>query len=987
MNTFIRLLLAISFGVSLHATTIVPGTAGATQNQSFTTAIKATAFNRASGSFYAGITAGSSLPTIYKAKRATNSAPSSFSAIESLSPQVVDTIEFIALATSFTNTIPNIGYVTLNTTSTTPLTQTFVSIINDAGTQGASSATLFDASGAVNVDGLPIQGIVGLTANIGYLFAAVTSYSLTTSTLFGQPNSGIAIININETPIPNSTQATLALQQLPANIGDNGIKAAEFDITIQPLNLPSVSVNNPLFYDYQITNTNLDFIWDDPLQRMYIPITLQINPANNGNLGGRSIAMGIVDSGGHLTIRAIAPDSAFTLDTFNQIIGLEKSMTDVTQPIITANKVRVMHCTTGPSYLIVNGDIQRDTNPIIDNSINNTIYALPLVDLQNPIDPVQGTLAKASVALVDHKFQTPATASGDLALNTDKAAMVGTGPLPILASTKIGDLFVTGDTVYVSLVNDPSTEEDTGILYSQALFDTTGKVCGWTQWSRRAFPIDGFPAQTILGSTNRMAVDAETGVVWAEDGRYQQTVSMTSWDAPFLSTTYLASLLNQTFGPIGGSTSVLDLDQSTFATTSGTGTLYRYALFGGKGKVAFAVTSEAQTTQPNSPQAVTTDFSQPGYFVVTTVPTTASINVLEYAHQNPGTAQNYFFAGAQDGLYVFGNDAVGNGFDVNALGLLNAAPFIGHNWNKISSSVIPGAIVDIKTTGAALYVLAYSTTTANPMQSTLYLIPFQSDISTMFASGNITTIAQTGTGVFSSTALFTSLQIIMTNLYNNNASEEQIVLTTSQGLYQSNRLGGVQGATSQTDAAWQLIGADSSYYNGSAAVDNTQRLYYLTGAQNTPSKAWPFAFQSPTIARMYNRSKWTQVEGSTGSADFAFIPRFFNASVNNHEFATLPLTTYFWSDGARRIAIITQAQTNCSGTPKLGIVGKSTQTCPASYLFSLPFNVGEWHIAGLSGQELDASILNSIQKFNWIKDIGATGIILAGTNTGVVALE
>ena len=644
-----------------------------------------------------------------------------------------------------------------------------------------------------------------------------------------------------------------------------------------------------------------------------------------------------------------------------------------------------MHCSTGPSYLIINGDIASTPN------VNNLFYAIPLVDLGSPLNITQGTIADKNQFLINGKFTIPATTPFQMTFNTDLAAIIGGSPLPSDPTRPlVSDIVVLDDTVYVSLTSTTGPLNETGILYSQAQFDQTGKIHSWTPWTRRAFPYNGFVnSQSIFGPVLFFDVDAVTGSLWAVNGNgaTPTTVVMTAWDAPettlapqipnYTVNVSLTAELNKQFGT-NPCTSVLDLDQSTAGFTNGALSYpYRYALFGGIGSVTFAVTSQAFNNTINSPQEVTVDYSQPGYLLATTVPTCLPITVMEYARQLPGTIDNYFFAGAADGLYVFDN-GLGGSFDANSLGLLNAYPFIGHNWIKIDPTLMPGAILDIKTSGLALYVLTYTTSPTTPMQTTIYSIDFQPTVGAMFTASNIVTIAQSGTDVFSSVSLFTGMQIINPS---NNA--DQLVITTNVGLYRSAKIGGVQAAISQTDANWQLIGTTTPYFNGIAAVDNAS----LVGSFST--KVWPFAFQSPTTAMIFNRSIWNQVCGTVSGAPYNFVPSFFNASDTSGAFATLPLTQYFWSDGGRRLAVTNPMKSvpACTNVRKTGVVCSPPQKCPSQQLFCLPFNTQEWAISGTSAQILSNSILDNYQRFYWIKDIGTTGILMVGTNSGVVALE
>ena len=248
------------------------------------------------------------------------------------------------------------------------------------------------------------------------------------------------------------------------------------------------------------------------------------------------------------------------------------------------------------------------------------------------------------------------------------------------------------------------------------------------------------------------------------------------------------------------------------------------------------------------------------------------------------------------------------------------------------------------------------------MQSTVYRVPFQPTITAMFAPANIITIAQTGTGVFSSIFSFNGMQIISTATH---GSTEQLVLTTNNGLYQSTRIGGVQNAINQSDAAWTVIANSNFYYNGIAGVDNAS----IPVAP--PSTVWPF-YIADTGSQTFDQSILQQLSGSSDSIPFAFVPPLFNSNEQaiDPAFATVPLFVNFWSDGNRRLMTISNIE---------------SALLPEE-LFSLPFNTIEWDINNTDECFLSDPVLNEIIDIYWIKQIGVSGQLLVGTDDGIVAL-
>jgi len=661
-----------------------------------------------------------------------------------------------------------------------------------------------------------------------------------------------------------------------------------------------------------------------------------------GPSGGRSVIVASVDTDGVITFEDIAPDSAFVVgDPNNRMVGV----LDVVPRSLAINKVRTMHTSTGPSYLIINGG---------DGTIattGNLFFALPLVD--DPVnDPTaQGTLADPNSALVNFKFVVPATNNSQLPASTDPAVMIGDGPAPFEPSITPFDIDVLGDTVYISINAPQSSLNESGIIYSQAMFDENGKILRWTPWTKKAFP-----ATVAKSGVSFFAVDALTARVWALDNA-KTTMFLTTWDKPTTPLSALTPALNNAMPE--AVTAVLDLDQSTRGFNSNVASpLSRYALFGTDNEVVFTRVSQAVTSSLNSPQVVTTDYTLASNLLVTSLPPNASqVQALEYARQLPGAGDDYFFAGTQMGLYVFSVGGVG--FDASTLGALNAAPFSTGSW-QLAPNLI-GSVIDIKTTGNALYVL---TQRVGTQPATLYLIPFAPTVATMFAPGNINVLAQAGVGIFSNIVTFNAIQIISTMP---DGSTEQIVLATNNGLYMTSRAGGIQQSTSvQANAGWALIPTTTHYYSGIGAMDNAS----IPVA--SPSTVWPFYISDPCKIGIFDSSIIQQLAGTMDAGPFNFVPPFFNSiETMNPAFANLPLISYFWSDGARRLMIIDNIQSSCG----------------FDQILSLPFNTLLWDIPTVDDAVIEDPVVNSTPDMYWIKQIGITGILLVGTNMGVIALE
>lgn len=1004
------LILALSSHVTT-ATVIAQGNTAYPITDTFLTSVLAKVYDHPTGTFVVSTAPETPTPsgsTFFTLATATRTFGVENPLFKAIAPAAFDSsdITMLALATSRGNTAPNIAFVTQETTANANT----VNIISITGSIHASSSTLNDASNGLNMNGSTTFGVTSIAANRSFIYAAVLpNNSVIASPIFGEQGSGIAVVSITQ---PNANSITL--EQVAAIPGDAGIKAIPLNNTTPAVLIEGAVNMNPnsrpsLYPAASPYNTPYQYplmVWDDQLQRLYIGYDLHTNNIDYVNSGGRSVVTaGITDPDGTLAFFPIAPDSAFVSNDQNNIIGVilteycaahcyppdcypadcyfdqypycepegcykEEHCVSAYCPELdlSVNRIAVLHASTGPSYLIVNGGNGTRAQT------GNLIFALPLVDVGDPTNPIQGTLANVNSALTNGKFTIPALVNADLATHTDPAAMVGAGPFPFDADNALSDLVVVGDTVYASSREPQSTTDEVGIFYSQALFDETGKIIRWTPWTKRSFPYNGFPSYSA--QVYFFDVDAVAGDIWAVGGTDQTAVAITEWDTGSSSNSLVAQINNYFASPCKprGCFSVLDLDQSTRGFNGNT--CSRYALFGGVNSVIFAQISKALSSNPycnslSNPQKVISNFSLPQNLLVTTLPECGAITVLEYSRQDnntsgyPDNAPNYFYAGTQNGLYVFA-DPQQNALDVSNFGNLNVPPFSNGQWWKAPN--INGAVIDIKTTGNMLYVMTVNSSPGAPLQSTVYRIPFQPTVNTMFAVSNIIPIAQTSSSpIFNTVLRFVGMQIISTAP---DGSTEQLVLATNRGLYQSSRAGGVQNALNQTDANWQLnSNGGTNFYLGIGGMHTSIPVA-------SPSTVWPFNLQDPQALRLFNRGSIYQLSGTHNSGPFNFVPPFFNSiDTANPNFATLPPITYFWSDGARRFFLINPS---------------SKRACAASInnkMMVLPFDTIDWNV---NSPQQDISFdptLSTVQSFNWVQDIGASGITMAGTNRGVVGLE
>lgn len=962
-NNIVSIGICLLICTSIHPTLFVQGN-GPMAPFTFTSVINTAAFDQANGALYAGLATNSSSPSFVISKAARFFDTPSFTGIAPSGFQGTG-IAFLALATS--NGVPA-TIMTAAQTQTTTLGANSVFAFPIDNSTSAVSTQLLDAGNTFNANGSLTAGTAALAANEEYIFTPVAANG---APAFGTTNSGIAVVSLDFSI--SFTGGLSGLTQTAAVPGDQGIKAQRFDAstTAGAPSVPQIFINHT-----GSIATTPSVYWDDILQRLYIADT--ITSGTTAADGARSITVGRIDDPGELTLLDSVPNSAITSTNTsanqNEIIAGIHSNAG-TSFVLTVSAVRVMHPSTGPSYLIVNGG----------NGVNagNLLFALPLVDNRDEDGDItdeatQGTFAdkNSSLGLNGH-YVTPATDPGDLVqypstAAVDIAALVGGAPMPIQSIQNPSDIVVTDDTVYVTFNIPQNSNNDAGILYSQAQFDATGKIVGWTPWSQRAFPFLGLPGTMNPERIFLFAVDAITGNVWALGGDADQTVAVTQWDRgsnPLALTTQLNLALPQ------GSYSVLDLDAFTRGFSGSTAS--RYALFGGTNRVMFAKISQNYPANgtatmlaagQTAPQMVIDDFTMPENFLGTSLPAPGgNVTSLEYARTTAPSTQ-YFFAGTETGLFVFAN-IDGSGLTVSDFSDLDAAPFTTGTWTKAAN--IPGSITAIKTLGNTLYVLTSTTSKLRPFSSTLYSIPFTTSLSTMFSTSNIATVAQTGTDTFSNVLSFNGMQLVATNA---TGSSEQMLLATNQGLFRSQAPAGLQGATTQSAAAWALVQPnDTTTYSGIAApnpsvVNVTTPVAYTTG---TSSTTWPISVQNGRGKNTFGLSNISQVSGNTNTGSFTFHPTHFNGNGFPTHFATLPSTTQFFSDGARRFFIIRQP----NDAPHI------------NHLMLAPYDDVSWAITNPAQNVLSNPTFSMAQSFFWVRQIGASGIVMAGTHNGVVALE
>ncbi len=968
-----HILLIVCIGMIPHTTQTIFLVNGNNPNApfGFNQIINAKVYDERTGTIYLGLYGdGTETYALSKSGRPTFRTPQSFIPMisEDDSNLYNSSIEFLAISQPV-DAIPVIGVVPFDGT---PFNARNIYGIQTAGIE---SIIATDVNGITNLHDAggnsTTAGIVNIVGSPCHFFALVRPES----GAFGAPNSGVAMLDVRLTDSCMRSMVT-NLEIKDAVTGMPGNRAVPLENNSTVLKGDAGGANITFATDPEDLNQTAMY-YDRTLDRLYIGVRIGTGGGGTDDIA-KDIVVGLSDCTicNSLALIPIVADSAITSAATNEVV--------VTRALagqgLRAKNISVLHATTGPDYLIVNGAIRPTGGPTTATDlVGNLIYALPLVN--NPEDPfIHGTLADKNSALVNGHFITPATAPGDLATENDVAAVVGGAPLPLPASINISDLQVSGDTVFVSTTTCASSESDTGIIYSQAQFDATGKIISWTPWTKHAVGMYGINiacSPSCPGPVRFFSVDQKIGSMWIVDGVYKKLAGMSQWSSD-PSSNKLARRASRLLS--SGSFSALDLDQSTRGfynvTNTNYDTIHRYALFGGNHTVVFARTSVAATNTPpvpiTTPQTVITDFSSQQNLIGTKLK--GCVQALEYSRRLSSEGDsNYFFAGTEKGLYAFALPN-GNGFNVTDLGVLTNMLFTTGSWQFAGFS--DSSIIDITTSGRALYVLArqVSSDPIAPFTYAVYAVPFKTSLAMMFLSGDVRTIAQSGVDALADAYAFYGLEIISTGtdtfpFTSENNYKEQLMLATNQGLFYSNAdqtgtNNGIIQATNQTDANWQLV------------TDTQETLFYQIAGTDAPTRhtVWPSTIESLCAKGTLDRSRILQISGNGDATTDTvivdtFVPPFFNSDSLTKPFRSLDPITHFWTDGARRYFITTKLD---------------SAPCKNNIMV-LPFRSLEWNTP--QPQVLSNPVLEQYNYFYWVRMIGATGLLMIGTDQGIVALE
>jgi len=897
---------------------------------------------------------------------------------------------------------------------TTPTIVAYMTVANtlNAVTKANQTASVTtpvkDAAGAATagVQALTSGTLPGTTTDA--IFATVLANA---GTNFGEANSGVA------GGLLTQSAAGAANVQL-YNVTTGAAAATNGGVALAANFGAALGVNNNWFRSAASTTVAAAAdIWYDPLIGTSNGGTLYVAAQNTTTatvgLNTQAFGLGIY----HVTPTAasfVLTQTGIITDATNDVTRMILASVTNSATTVSLLKVRTMHTSTGLAYVIFNGGNGAA------NTVGNKVSAIPVV---NGTGTAADGLPAKVTSFTNGQYTVAAAALADLYASTTIAVQVGNGLLPTAATTAASDMYVDGDTVYVSIDIAPDPTNQPGIYSSHAVFNSLGQIDHWTDW-RKVIPNDmGNSATGSNGSVTFGAVDSYTGHVLAIENN-AAVAKVTQWTQPTgtpSSQPLLAAAVNSALS--NACYSVFDLNSST--TGWGHTVVQRITAFGGQEKVCFAVTGSSSSADNAAVIALTTstgidaaaaidtfyayDNSTANVmFVTTSLPSGAGAVVsLGYsswdADNTTGTTatSGFFLAGCAGtastapALYVFADPTTGAGVNPRSFtGLGNV--YTNYTWQKVTN--VSGMPVKIMSNGGGLHVLTRTATLdriySASKQTTL------SGLNNSFivtaSSGAVPIAGSTASSLASVKQIYDFVISVSATASNTAIAQptEQIMMLTNDGIYTTSSLLGMQAVTSATTglnqltAGWAKIDATSSVVTNGFFTDYMAQPNY----NRNPQTFW-FANFAPDAANtsVYNRNieyqmsrqsflannvigalanALTYSEDPSNTATYN-IAQSFNQTTAPTIYKTFPVTArLFYSDGARRFFI----QKNPSDDTKYQVL-------------ALPYNAYDYNITANGKSPMPDTVVAQAGSFYWCREIGSTGRLMMGTSNGVISLQ
>lgn len=758
----------------------------------------------------------------------------------------------------------------------------------------------------------------------------------------GDVNNGIVAATAS------STHVFMALKQNGSNFFDAGsVNACIRFATINPFDntLSSDGTN------HIVIQVNSDYIngqsgdnvlpvsnvatlaWSSNLSRLYIG--LQGAAQDGGGANTAFLALVIMDTSAIPNITPLLNHSTqsefldgLTTATSN-IVGITPGATAFPTSLAIV-KLDVMYTTTQHNYVIVNGGIGTAI------TASNKIFAIPLVDSDGDYP---GSLAHVTnLDTGTTNFKKNATVKTALLREDKMPAIVGAGPLPVTAvDGVVTQMTVVGDTVYCSTNAAAGNDDQAGLYYSQALFNIDGSINRWTNWAK-AVPNQVSGEDATEGACFGFAVDALTGKIWTIPNFDKAQLRVTRWerDSANESTTFCGPVNLILNGPCY---SQLNLHKQTY--NYGVTNCNTYALFGGDSKVVVVRTGKSAVAGYSAIEVPTSDWTD-----ATVTATDISrglegvgpITALAWTNRDDVNTWNYFFAGTNQGLYVFAReDGVGIQIGHDFPGDVDAPPFSNYRWQKFDAfgndpvaKIISGAIyTNVITQGKN------HTHTTLPFGDTL------DNLNTAFLPNQGLTLPLVGSQTAEPTYMYDTCVI-------NTADADNVigVITTDKAIFPNN-----------------VVGRGNLFHIGATYTPQRtllNRSFYYANRMMRLDENGKFALRSG-------------LGMATFSEDSKTFTHFLKGDGIGSDTSVLPLAypiKQFYTDGARRFYIES-------------IPGNGNGSCT---LHTVPYYNGINNYDVTKVQDIDDKAIAASKTFYWINEMGA-GYLLAGTDNGVIALR
>lgn len=473
-----------------------------------------------------------------------------------------------------------------------------------------------------------------------------------------------------------------------------------------------------------------------------------------------------------LLLKQIVPVSAVTSDSIIAGTGANTQ--------ITVHFLSTLLPSVGTQYLVVVGGV----GTVNQQPLN--VYALPLTS--------DGSLASIHDApqtnnLTQRQFIEPAINPGDLYTSSSIPAIVGGGSAP----GNITSLYTAGDSVIITVTG--STDQAPGIFYSQAIFDNSSVISGWTNW-QRAVNSQGVPESAVY--------DRASSSFWYSTALTTSVnyVVSTSWEK---NGTQLAQLLNSTLPQEqGGIQGAIDLPATCLLFSQAPGSRTSATIFTGLNTVIFGetaadvgVTLTPVTAYPDSfasANGTLSTFGAPAEYISMTGGVLNDLQAIIAAAVVSDASQSWIVVGGNGGLAVLvlpdGTGIPNGSITQNFTGLSDQL-----EWKKLGNYTNVRKLV---AQNGSLYILT------DTLFERLRLTPELVNQTIPFNSVNLATCnRQQSVGSLGNSSI--SLPFKSYFFSDVIVSEPLVVLATSSGLLAPGTGVSVATASSQAAMNWQQV--------------------------------------------------------------------------------------------------------------------------------------------------------------------------------------